>query len=151
MSGLIDHNGLFRIAPGMPVSAYRTYEVAAPLRTHWRVGTCEEAECEAYRLGWITKIDASTELGVRQAEYIIHQSGRRYTAAREGDTLLVFTFEPGQKCFAQHHVPLERDPLLIVRDGDWRGNPTGNRRQLSNVDDWVGEFAENQERLAREL
>lgn len=151
MAGIIDGNGLFRIAPAMPVGAYRTYAVSAPLRTHWREGTCEEANCEAYAQGWITKIDASTELGVQQAEYIIHHSGRRYTAEREGDTLLVFTFEPGQKCFARHQVPLERDPLLIVRDGDWRGNPTGYRRLIENVDDWVGEFQDNQETLAREL
>lgn len=147
---MIDSNGLFRIAPAGPVGAYRTFEVAAPLGTHWREGTCEEVDCEAYRLGWVTKIDIGTELGRQQAMYIIDHSGRRFVPERIGETLVEFTFEPGQKCFARHQVPLERDPLLIVRDGDWRGNPTGQRRLLSNVDDWVGEFQENQERIARE-
>ena len=40
---------------------------------------------------------------------------------------MVFTFEAGQQCFTQHHVP-DRPQFFVVRDGDWRGNPTGQNR-----------------------
>jgi hypothetical protein len=37
--------------------------------------------------------------------------------------------------------------MYLVRDGDWRGNPTGRKRQHSRAQDWVEDFGENQLRL----
>ena len=66
--------------------------------------------------------------------------------------LTVFTFEPGQDCFAQHRVPLERDPLFLVRGGDWRGNPTGLQPYRHHRgEDWVDDFADHQDRIARQI
>jgi hypothetical protein len=35
-----------------------------------------------------------------------------------------------------------------VRDGDFRGNPTGRRRMHASGADWVEDFAEHQAKLA---
>lgn len=139
----IDSNGLFRIDAKLPIGAMRTYAVRAPLETHWRTASCQEVDCEAYQNGWVTVLDLSTELGEQQARYIKFHSGRHYTV-EENYPLVTLTFPPEQQCFRPHQLPLERDPVLIVRDGDWRGNPTGNRRVHTRVDDWVDDFATNQ-------
>jgi hypothetical protein len=141
----------FRLDPAMPVTAYKTYQVAAPLATHYRTARCEEVDCGQQANGWASPIDESTDLGKQQAWYIRNQSGRRY---RENRNLLpgltVFEFEPGQQCFAEHHVPLDRPALYVVRDGDWRGNPTG-RTARRRPDDWVDDFATHQDKLKTEL
>ncbi len=144
---------LFRLDPAMPVSAYKTYQVTAPLSTHFRRATCAEVDCPHYVHGWQTTIDERTELGQEQAHYIRNGARRQYTEDRnQAPGLTVFTFEAGQTCFAgdQHHVPLDRPALYVVRDGDWRGNPTGNiaRRR---PDEWVDDFAAHQDKLATEL
>lgn len=138
-----------RITPNMPVHAYKTYRISSPLATHWRDGTCAEADCEAYRLGWQSTIDESTELGQRQAHYIRRESGRGFREHRDQAGLTVFAFEAGQQCFAgPHKVPVGRPELYLVRGGDWRGNPTGEQRVHANAADWIEDFGEHQDRLA---
>lgn len=141
----------FRLEPKMPVQAYKTYQIAAPVATHYRRGRCEEVDCSHQAGGWASPIDESTALGQQQAWYIRNQAGRRFVEDRNqmpGVTL--FVFEPGQQCFAEHQVPLDRPALYIVRGGDWRGNPTGDlvRRR---PDEWVDDFAAHQDKLATEL
>lgn len=91
------------------------YKVERPLRTHWRTATCEEVGCRYYQTTWTTTIDPSTDLGKRQYDYIKYRSGRIFTETKEGG-LVVFTFPPGQPCFArdEHKVLLERDPLFRI-------------------------------------
>jgi hypothetical protein len=36
----------------------------------------------------------------------------------------------------------------VVRGGDWRGNPTGYRRQHVNGEDWRDDFGEHQQNVA---
>lgn len=143
----------FRIAPKLGAELMKSYEIRAPRETHFRVGTCEEAECEAYRHGWRTAVDVGTELGARQAFYIRNTSGRRFTEARsESDGRIMFTFEPGQKCFREHPIPLEREPLYIVRDGDHRGNPHRTEARVhASAADWVDDFATHQSALAERI
>jgi len=141
----------FRIAPKMPPSAYKTYALRMPPATHFRKATCQEVDCRAYVNGWVTHIDVSTELGQRQARYIVDKSGRTYTTngtPDSTDTRVTFTFPPGQQCFADHQVPLEREPFYIVRDGDWRGNPTGRKMRHANAQDWIDDFGEHQQNIA---
>ncbi len=137
---------LFRIQPHMPVQAYKSYTVSSPFSTHWRNATCEEAECEEYQRGWKTMVDLDSELGQRQAFYIVKESGRKFQAERHGQ-IVEFIFEPGQKCFTQHKVRLERYPRFFVRDGDWRGNPTGTVREHRDFDNWCDDFAAHQDKL----
>ena len=134
---------LNRIDPQGKPQDYRTYQLLQPLATHFRVATCEEADCQPHLHGWISTFDESTELGQRQAHYVRNASGRRYTEVRSA-ALTTFTFEAGQRCFRQHHEPLEREPLAIVKDGDYR--MSSNPRHL-RPDDWVDDFANHQDRL----
>jgi hypothetical protein len=139
-----------RIMPGMPIGSYKTYALRAPIQTHYRRASCAEVDCSAHQNGWVTKIDETTSLGQQQAYYIRNQSGRAFKEERDG-AITKFTFFQGQQCFKYHVVQLDRDPILIVRDGDWRGNPTGNvRRHVSTVD-WVDDFANHQQQLADRL
>lgn len=136
----------FRIDPQGRADQYKTYEVAAPLETHWRKATCAEVECDAHLRGWATAIDVSTDLGKTQANYIRLHSGRKYTVTEVG-TIVTFTFPSGQQCFRPHRVPLDRPGIFIVRSGDWRGNPDGFVRRHSNAEDWVNDFSEHQDKL----
>lgn len=142
---------MFRIEPSMPASAYKTYQILQPAQTHFRDATCQEVDCEAYAKGWVTTIDVATELGAKQANYI-HLHSRRHFSYVQTGTIVSFTFPAGQKCFRQHKVSLERDQIYVVRDGDWRGNPRGTApRRHSNAADWLDDFANHQDKIAREI
>lgn len=138
----------FRVMPSAPVTAYKTYELSAPIQTHTRPATCSEVNCAHWLSGWKTVIDLSTELGERQAKYIRLHSGRKYTL-REALPMLELTFPPGQKCFREHRVSLEREPEFYVRGGDWRGNPTREFRRHENSRDWVEDFSEHVDHIKR--
>lgn len=139
-----------RLPPAMPVQAYKTFQIVAPIKTHFRKATCAEANCPHYLNGFRTRIDESTELGQRQAYYIRKESGRRFTEERDEVGLTVFTFEAGQRCFSSddHRVRIEREEIFLTRGGDWRGNPTGERYQHTRSEFWTEEFAEHQQKLA---
>lgn len=139
----------FRVDPQLPVQAVKTYEIQAPASTHFRPSTCAEADCPNFAGGWASVVDESTELGQQQAHYIRNQAGRRYSEDRNrAPGLTVFVFEAGQTCFATHRQRLDRPEIFLVRDGDWRGNPTGAVRPHVNADDWVDDFANHQDQLA---
>jgi hypothetical protein len=132
----------------LPAHAFKTYGLSAPVRTHKRPASCDEAGCEAMANGWITRVDESTELGARQAGYIRSAAGRAFREARTPEGLTAFTFSPGQRCFGTHYVPLDRPPLFYVRDGDRRGDPGGGRSTaVRSAQDWLDDFATNQDRI----
>lgn len=143
----------FRLTPAMPVTAYKTYRILSPQQTHFRPATCAEVDCPAYLNGWTTTIDESAVQGQGQAHYIRRESGRRFMEERLPTGLTRFTFEAGQRCFGsdKHQVRLDRPELYLVRDGDWRGNPTGRKREHANAADWIEDFGEHQQRLADEM
>ncbi|WP_322501824.1 hypothetical protein TR631_33885 [Streptomyces rochei] len=132
-----------RIDPNLPVGAYQTYQITRRRDTTVRA-VCEQVACQAWRNGWDSVIDERTELGTAQAAYIRTQSRRTFREMRTEQGLTVFRFESGQRCFADHQTVPE---LYLVRDGDWRGNPTGRKRAHSRAADWVEDFGENQLRL----
>jgi hypothetical protein len=143
----------FRVEPALPVGAMKTYGIRQPISTHFRQATCAEIACDPHTNGWKSVIDESTELGKAQAHYIRNRSGRRYSEDRGSvAAVTVFTFEPGQTCFASdvHRVSLDRPPLFIVRGGDWRGTD-GAVRSHVNGDDWVDDFANHQQQLADQI
>lgn len=125
-----------------PVTAMKTYAVAAPVATHFRPASCEEVGCLNYHNGWITKVPVDSDL-----EDIVKRSGRKwqYRSVRAG--VAAYTFAPGTACFnaSTHRVPLERPALFVVRDGDHRGNPTGRQMQHTRPEFWVEDFAEHQQ------
>ncbi len=137
---------IFRFEPELPTDAYRTFGIVAPRRTHTRVATCQEVECQNYRRGWQTQIDTSTELGQRQALYISTQCGRRFTTERMG-VMVIFTFYAEQRCFSGHRVMLDRPPIFTIKHGDHRSDA---RPSMVGGQEWLDEFASNQESLARD-
>lgn len=145
---------LNRVQPRMPPQAYKSYHIARPLASHFRRATCQEANCSAYLRGWHTVIDISRRArgslpsGAAQANYIRLHSGRRYSVTQNGD-LVTFTFAAGQQCFAEHRVPVGREPLFVVSDGDWRGNPRGTKPiRFRDYRAFLDDFGEHQLRLA---
>jgi len=137
-----------RITPGLPVQAYRTFEISSPLATHWAPATCAEVDCDHYVNGWTSVIDESTDLGQQQAHYIRHDTSRRHREERQPNGMTAFTFEPGQRCFgaSKHQVPVGRPEVYLSRGGDWRGT-TGQPLQHSGPEGWLDEFQTNQDRL----
>lgn len=139
----------FSIQPSGPPSAYKTYQIRAPLDSHWiTTKDCSRAQCEGFLIGWDSDIDERTELGQAQAAYIRRESRRRFAEVRLPDGLTRFRFEPGQDCFRRPHLVRNmREGIYVERGGDWRGNPTGLRRVHSRPGDWVESFALHQQRL----
>lgn len=139
----------FRLEPQGPVQAYQTFSVRSRSDRAVRA-VCEQVACPAWREGWESVIDERTDLGQAQAAYIRLQSGRTFREMRTEAGLTVFRFESGQRCFAEHQT---RPELYVVRDGDYRGNPTGRRRVHASAADWVehmqeefGRFNDDRER-----
>lgn len=127
----------------MGIHGFRTYEIDAPLATHHREITCEEAQCAAWRNGWVTIIERpNRELSARRIRYIRERSGRRFTM-QAGDGVVTFTFPPGQTCFQPHYV-LDREPVYRRFDDSSLSGITHAR-----ADHWVEDFAEHQDRIAR--
>jgi hypothetical protein len=128
----------FRLSPQGPREAYQTFSVRS--RPDRMIKTvCEKVGCQAWRSGWDSIIDERTSLGQAQAAYIRTQSGRTFREQRRSDGMTVFRFEPYQRCFAEHQT---RPELYLVRDGDYRGNPTGRTRQHQSAADWVEDMQE---------
>lgn len=118
----------------------KTYILAKPLSTHWRKATCREVECPHWLMGWETRIDESTEMGQRRAGYIRRESGRAFTEVREGG-LTVFSFPPGQRCFRNHQLPLERNAVPIILQN-------GQRRTVEG-DAWIEDFNNTSYRIGQ--
>lgn len=140
----------FRIEPLGPAQAFETYTIAQPIATHWRTVRCEDAPdgCAAHQHGWTTTVDTSTPLGVAQARYIIDSSGRSFTRPGElAADMITFAFPAGQQCFAQHRVPIGRDPMFRRRPGDHR-RIGGTPYLFARAEDWRDDLGERLETIA---
>lgn len=135
---------LFRLEPAAGPEAYKTYGLTAPIKTHTRPGTCGEVECRNYLQGFKIVADISTELGRQQANYIRLHSGRHFTVEENVD-LVTFIFPPGQVCFEEHRVSLQREPNFFIKGGDHRGNPLGLPTRRLGSTQWRDDFGEHQE------
>lgn len=135
----------FRIQPLMDVTRYVTYGARATKDTGI-VTACKDAGCQAWTHGWETAVDESTDLGRGQARYIRTSSGRTFKEKKTADGMTVFVFEAHQRCFAEHRT--KRD-VFLRRDGDWRGNPTGNVFVHARPEDWVEDLMEHQDTLQK--
>jgi hypothetical protein len=135
---------MFRLPPAHAVEAYQTYSITVPPDVLVKAA-CEQVGCEAWRNGWESVINEATDLGKAQADYIRTRAGRTFREQRTAGGFTVFRFDSGQRCFAEHKT---RPELYAVRDGDWRGNPTGRARRHTRAADWVEDFGEHQQRIA---
>ena len=136
---------LNRITPAMDAANYKTYQIAAPLSTHFRPASCVEVDCPDHLNGWRVRkalISEHAMADINTARYAFIE------VDFDGEPFLVF--EAGQPCFraSEHRVPLEREPLYLVRGGDFRGNPRGEQLTHTRPEDWVDDFANHQQSLA---
>lgn len=142
----------FRFQPAGPVHAYETFQVStSQAPEHWRRATCEEIDCEAWRFGWVTRVPAGGELEATVRSAV---PGMWLTAELDGGET-VFTFPPYTPCFraSQHRLPRADSvpELFVVRGGDWRGNPTGQRRVHQRPEDWAEHLHESTDRITEAL
>lgn len=143
-----------RIEPQGPPELYKTYAITRPRSTHTRPATCSEIDCPNSIMGWRSTFDLSTDIGKRQARYVREHSGRSYSVRREpaaGQPLLVLEFPPGQRCFAEHRVPIEREPLYRIAGGDFRGNPRGIPTVTRVRSDWLDDFGTHQQQISEAI
>lgn len=159
---------MFILPPRLESHRYDTYGVVMPKATHTRAGKCEEMEiictsiskgsdgseqfcpekhCGHWAHGWATMLDVSTDLGQRQARYIIDRSGRHWKAKQDG-AKVVFTFPAGQQCFVDHRIPLEREPLFTFKHSHLI---TGERAAVINGREWLDRFGQNQLNLKDQI
>ena len=137
-----------RVTPRLGAEHMQTYVIDAPVGTHTRRASCEEVLCGAYQRGWRMKLDLTTDMGKRQAHYIKHNSGRRYEIVDQHDGLVTLHFPAGQKCFKEHQVRTDRPEIYLVKGGDHRGNPRGQKTRVhTKPEHWVEDFQENTDRL----
>jgi hypothetical protein len=138
-----------RLQPQGQVQDYKTYQIVSPLSTHWRPATCAEVDCAEYINGWRLRIEGLPPEMVHAAR----TSGRKYTELDVSESEHWLIFEAGQPCFRaqMHRALLDKQEIFIARDGDWRGNPTGNVRRHTRPEFWVEDFAEHQDKLARQI
>lgn len=135
-----------RITPEGNPQDYRTFQITSPLSTHWEPATCVQVQCGQYTNGWRVRVEGLPPEMLHSAK----TAGRKYTELRVAEDENWLVFEAGQPCFgsSKHRRLLDRQELFIVRDGDWRGNPTGRVRKHTRPEDFIDEMQENQGRLA---
>lgn len=130
------------------VQDYKTYQIVAPLSTHWEPATCQQVGCPDYANGWRVRVEGLPPEMLHAAK----NSGRRYRELEvaQNDNWLVF--EAGQPCFraSEHRRLLDKQEIFIARDGDYRGNPTGVVRRHTSPEFWLEDFSEHQERIAQQ-
>jgi hypothetical protein len=146
----------------MNVAMHTNFRIRQREQDNFRPITCAQAECEAFRNGWVTIVSANMADQVRT---IARDTGRHFVEAPGGPGLVAFTFPPGQEGFkGGDHDHVERIDVVQTfskqdghaeigvnsrRQAEWFWQPSGDRRKLS-AQTWVDDFGEHQERLAAE-
>jgi hypothetical protein len=134
-----------RIPPQGRVQDYKTYQILAPVSTHRRRATCAEIDCPNYLKGWKLRVEGLPPEMLHAAK----TSGRKFTELDITEDEHWLIFEAGQPCFkaSEHTAPLDKQEIFIARDGDFRGNPTGNVRRHTRPEFWLEDMQENLGRL----
>jgi hypothetical protein len=97
------------------------FRILRPWDTHWRGAVCKEVDCPHYIKGWLTVVLTVSD----QADYIRHKSGRHFTEKKVEGGLSEFEFPPGQRCFRDHRLPMDKqehylhDQRVHTRPLDW--------------------------------
>jgi hypothetical protein len=144
---VFDSQGNQRVKPQLGPEHMKSYQIAAPVSTHWRLASCEEVGCEKFIKGHALVIDESSPLGQFQASYVRGDRSRGCTESRDEMGMTVFTYPPGNRCFEEHRVRLEREENFLITGGDWRGNPRQIPARMLRAEDWVDDFANHQDRI----
>lgn len=145
-----------RATPKLPPGLVKSYVLLSP-RDTTVVAACKDVGCPHWAHGWETAVDTRTPLGKQQAEYI--RSGRSGREFREltsvpvergvaAGGIVVFKFAAFQRCFREHRT---RPEVGLVRGGDWRGNPRGEKRVHKTLADWQEDCGTHQQRLVQAI
>lgn len=139
---------LNRIVPKAPTRLFKTYGMRIIER---EPVSCELAECPRWPTGWAAVVlansqdEATIEAACRGE---IDGIRRRWESATvQPDGFVRYVFPPGQPCFraSTHSIPLTA--RYTLRDGDWRGNPSGRIVTTNNAQTWIDDFGEHQQRI----
>ncbi len=139
---------LNRVTPKAPAQVFKTYGMHVIER---EPTSCEAAECDGYLKGWFTTVlSDSPDMGVIEAACRGEVDGyrRRHDAPEiQPDGFVRYWFPPGQPCFraSTHSIPVTA--RYTLRDGDWRGNPSGRSISTPNAQTWLDDFGEHQQRI----
>lgn len=136
-----------------PPDKRKTFVWDTPSDSHYRTLNCAQAaevgECNHYAKGFVLPITDRAELQPTKDQ--MTAMGYTYT---EGDPPVhlaesfpkgtrFLVFPPEQRCMnsykVPHRVPLDHDPILSVRGGDFRYF-TGNDKNNLRSDSWVAEL-----------
>lgn len=136
-----------RIQPQGRVQDYKTYQILSPLSTHWRPATCADIDCPDYLGGWRVRVEGLPPEMLHTAK----TTGRKFTELHISENENWLVYEAGQPCFRApfHKKLLDKQEIFVARDGDFRGNPTGNVRKHTRAEFWIEDMQENQQRLER--
>jgi hypothetical protein len=131
-----------------------THQVDRPADTHWRIVSCriaaEHGECPHYVDGFVMRVPVTMAAQARQS---FLSCGYAFTDVEpETPEVSVFYVLPEQQCLASrrvpHRLPLEREPILSVFDGDYRAR-TGQQVAMPG-EFWLEHLAEHTDALERE-
>lgn len=140
-----------RATPQLPPGAMQTFEVDAPLETHWRRATCEEVECAAYTQGWSSDVPPDSDGEIRIKQIYDNEIRRgKVTTTKTPEGFIRYHFPAGTECFRRiwHRLPLEREATFTLRSGDYRGTD-GIIRTFKDGPEWVDAFATHQDNIAQ--
>lgn len=137
----------------LPVTAFQTFRVSSPVRTHTRPAHCRDVNCVSYLTGWMFKTIAGgdDERFFRSAcAGRVDGYRRPFTTSRDG-AFVTFHFEAGTPCrfITRHRASLHRPENYLLRGGDRRGS-TGLIRRYDRADQWVEDFQGHLDVVARQ-
>lgn len=139
---------LNRIVPKAPARAFKTYGMHI---TEREPVSCEAVDCPHWMNGYgIVVLPDSPDIGLIEAACRGEVDGRqrRHDAPqRQPDGFIRYWFPPGQPCFkaSTHSIPVAA--RYTLRDGDWRGNPSGRIVTTGDARTWIDDFGEHQQRV----
>lgn len=149
----------------LPAHARKTFEYQTPEDTHYRRANCKQAAehglCKHYAEGFVLPwtpgdtqlIDVLNTLNYTYSETDVPPAHLQELEFPRGTKFLVFP--PEQRCMTSykvpHRIPLDREPLLRVVGGDWRGNPRGEVRVHDNLENWVDDLHNTTDKIRSEI
>lgn len=125
---------------------FKTHAIRAPLATHFRIASCAEIECTAYREGWNYHKQTMSDIQL----YTVTHSGRRWREMNIAPGFTYIIFEPGQRCFETHRVSVGRPEFFFIGRGDSRVFQTNKATQYK-PNDFVDEWANHLDKIAKRI
>src|SRR5882762_5205038 len=157
----MDYYATARQMVKLPAKDRQTFIYSAPIATHYRTVTCQEAaqwgECKHYTEGFVLPLTPDKDVAL-----IVSQLNAAHYKFSLCDTPLgfppgtqTFFFPAEQQCLESrgnpHKIPLDRPPKLAVVRGDFREYDRTTLERYSNAGDWVDKFRNHQDSLDNEI